>query len=306
MKSTKSRVILLGAGSSCAYNDSPTKIIPPIANQLIKSYNDLDISGNRLVLVGDLINYVCEHKGFSPITFNEWDEDIELFMTELDEKISELVKDLKAGNQNAEKFGELVLTTRAYNQLIFLFASIFNEIQNGPISKTHLKLAKELTPDDTCITFNWDTLLDRALLETGDWNPAEGYHIIPEAIYHDGWKNPSKSKSTNQVKYLKLHGSTNWLTPYQMVDLSTGDHRSFSKYALDKLYVYLHASNPYETFKNRCWGPYQPLSYCYYPPNLPLERDDIDPDYVGVSMTIAPDLPEHGKVITQVSELTKA
>lgn len=57
--------------------------------------------------------------------------------------------------------------------------------------------------------------------------------------------------------------------------------------------------HPHHTkpFKNRCWGPYQPMSYCYYPPDLPLERDDIPPGFTGISITIAPDLPEHAKPV---------
>jgi len=43
-------------------------------------------------------------------------------------------------------------------------------------------------------------------------------------------------------------------------------------------------------------GPYEPFSYCYYPPDLPCERDDTPTDYIGARIVCAPDLPEHAKI----------
>jgi len=292
------RAVVLGAGASCSYADSPTGQRPPLANQIIPSYFGLDISENRLVLVGNIVNYVRDTKGIPPEEFSSWRNDIERFLTEIDEEIVSLAPRLKGRQLSEDEFKKMNLLQGTYNQLIFLFSSILNEIQNGPVSIPYALLANELKKGDTCITFNWDTLLDRALASTGNWSPVNGYTIKPEAIFDDGWQlEKSLESSIPSPRYLKLHGSTNWLTPYHFVDLSTGENRTLSGYAINKLFVYIKATVQYQTYENRYWGPYEPYSYCYYPPDLPCERDDTPPDYIGARFLCAPDLPEHAKFV---------
>jgi len=297
MKYATKRAVVLGAGASCSYADSPTGLQPPLANQIIPTYFDLDISGNRLVLIGNIVNYVRETRGIHPKEFSSWKDDIEIFLTEIDEEIVSLAPRLKEQQLSEDEFKKMNLLQGTYNQLIFLFSSIMNEIQNGPVSIPYALLANELKKGDTCITFNWDTLLDRALASTGNWSPLNGYAIKPEAIFDDGWKaTQSLENSITGPQYLKLHGSTNWLTPYHLIDLSTGENRTLSRYAVNKLFVYIKATAQYQTYENRYWGPYEPYSYCYYPPDLPCERDDTPSDYIGARILCAPDLPEHAKV----------
>ena len=161
-------------------------------------------------------------------------------------------------------------------------------------------LCQELQPNDAILTFNWDTLLDRALWATGKWSPSNGYLLAPEAIYDDGWKTPDAFPVPDSVPlYLKLHGSTNWLTAYHTsgVHLKTKDKITLSRYAMDRLYVFLSATREYPTYERRYWGPYQPFSYCYYPPNIPAPRDDTSPGYLGIRIVVAPDLREHSKYV---------
>jgi hypothetical protein len=158
-------------------------------------------------------------------------------------------------------------------------------------------LATELLTNDTLVTFNWDTLLDRALMANGHWWPVDGYVVIPECIFDDGWKEPKEFKfPESQIRYIKLHGSTNWLSPYHGENPSTGKPFTLSHYGMDKLFIYWKASKPYTTYKGRYWGPYEPFCYCYYPPNLPLFRDDVRPGYKSIGVVFAPHLPEHGQV----------
>ncbi len=291
------RVLVLGAGASCSYNDSPTGQRPPLANQIISTYFQLNISENRYVLVGDIINYLRDTRGIAPQEFPTWNEDIERFLTEIDEEIVELASRLKGKNLQKDEFLKIMRFQRVYRQLIFLFSSILNEIQNGPLSIPYGLLASELNEYDTCITFNWDTLLDRALDSTGRWSPVIGYAIKPESIFDDGWNDPETFDiKPGGPQYLKLHGSTNWLTPYQFVDPSSGKGRTLSGYAIDKLFVFLKATRIYQTYENRCWGSYEPYSYCYYPPNLPSHRDDTPPGHTNIMAVVAPDLPEHAKI----------
>jgi len=298
LKRKISRVIVLGAGASCSYIESPTGYCPPLAREILPTYHKLSISENRYVLVGHLINYVRNTRDIPPEEFASWDEDLETFFSEIDEEVTKYAERIKSGEKLDEKeFLNYNLATGAYNQLIFLFASIFNEIQNGPISIPYMMLADELSEEDVIITFNWDTLLDRALYSTGRWFPNNGYGIRPEAIFDENWKSPDVYEGNNLAPiYIKLHGSTNWLAPYHGVHLSTGEIYSVSKYGIDKLFVYIDSNRAYDTYKNRCWGPYEPFSYCYYPPNLPIVRDDKESGMSNISILSAIDLQEHGEM----------
>ncbi len=293
-----SRVIVLGAGASRSYKESPTGLRPPLAREILNTYYKLDISSNRYVLIGHIINYVRDTRHIDPIDFSTWDEDLEIVLSEIDETIRTLAAQKKKRRLNREEFYMFTLAVNTYNQLIFLFTTIFNEIQNGPISIPYALLANELTSRDTVITFNWDTLMDRALLSTHKWSPHNGYCIMPESIFDDGWKTPDAFEpAMGGPGYIKLHGSTNWLAPYHGVNLTTGEKFTFSRYGMDKLFVFLAATQPYETYEDRYWGPYEQFSYCYYPPNLPLLEDSTPKGRVKVRMVSAIDLPEHGKVV---------
>jgi len=71
-------------------------------------------------------------------------------------------------------------------------------------------LLSSLHPDDVIITLNWDTTVERTLLEEGRWNPRDGY----------GFKRPLRPlrepeagvewTAQSQVTVLKLHGSVGW------------------------------------------------------------------------------------------------
>jgi hypothetical protein len=297
MTDTVNRVIVLGAGASCSYTDSPTGLKPPIAKDLISTFFNLEISTNRYVLIGQIINYVRDTVGIAPVAFATWTDDIERLLTDIDEKFNNLSLLVRKRKLSPNELCNFFMLQGAYNQLIFLFASIFNEIQNGPISVPYSLLANELSEHDTCITFNWDTLMDCALFSTGNWDIINGYSLIPVAIFDDGWKIPQKNFIKRKgPKYLKLHGSINWLTPYSFVNASSGKITSLSSYSLNKFFVFYRATKPYRTYENRYWGPYQPFSYCYYPPNLPVVRDDTPPNHVNLRILNAIDLPDHGKI----------
>lgn len=300
-----SRVIVLGAGASCSYLKSSTGLRPPLAREIISTFNKLDISENRFVLVGHIINYVRDTRGVPPSDFGSWDEDLESFFSEVDEEVAVMAEKVQNGVKfSTEEFYKYILAVGAYNQLIFLFASIFNEIQNGPVSIPYTLLADELNHNDVVITFNWDTLLDRVLYTANVWSPNKGYCIKPEAIFDNKWKSPDEFEyKDNEILYLKLHGSTNWLAPCHGVHLSTGQKYSMSKYAIDKLFVFLKSTKAYETYENRYWGPYKPFSYCYYPPNLPVTRDNKEPGRANIRIVSAIDLPEHGKIVINEKDI---
>lgn len=298
------RVVVLGAGASCSYLESPTKLKPPLAKEIISTFRKLDISENRLVLIGYILNYVRDTRGISPANFYDWDEDLESFFSEIDEKVTEFAEKLKNHEKiTKEKLRRYHLAVATYSELIFLFTSIFNEIQNGPLSSSYELLINELNDNDVVVTFNWDTLLDRALYMSNRWSPDIGYCIKPEFIFNNEWIKPEEFKiENNSISYLKLHGSTNWLTPYHSINFSTGEDFSFSKYGMEKLFVFLKSTGEYKTYINRYWGPYKPFSYCYYPPNLPLVAY-TKPGKRLVMVVSAFDLHEHGKIDDNVKDV---
>jgi len=185
IKRDVSRVIVLGAGASCSYSESPTGLKPPLAREILQTYTRLDISENRYVLVGHLVNYVRDTRGVPSNQFGSWDEDLEAFLSEVDLGIARYARRARAKKLQPEELRQYALAVGAYDQLVFLLASIFNEIQNGPVSIPYMLLAGELRSDDVVVTFNWDTLLDRALAASGMWSPSNGYCIRPAGIFDD-------------------------------------------------------------------------------------------------------------------------
>jgi SIR2-like domain len=159
-----------------------------------------------------------------------------------------------------------VKLSKAYIQLIFIFAATLNDIENGPISPEHLALARFLGPQDIILTFNWDTLMERALLQTGHWRVDDGYGLKPHSIFRDGWMDAVIPASPSSPKIIKLHGSVNWLTAYPVYE---GQELVLTHgLPTESLFVYECATKPYATFAGRYMDGYAPLTYGYYPPNL--------------------------------------
>src|SRR5258705_3630588 len=195
-------VVLLGAGASKSYNDSVTKVKMPIAKDFFQTFRKLDIAENRWVLIGDILNYLRDYHNKPWMEFLTYTEDIEILHSEVEKKLNQINTGLLSTAEN-------MMIYKTSLQLIFLFASVINEIQNGKPSASHINLANKLTADDFIITFNWDTLMDRALKETNSWNADNGYLIKPTLIYRNGWDKLNQSATSDAPTLLKLHGSTN-------------------------------------------------------------------------------------------------
>jgi hypothetical protein len=284
-------VYIFGAGASHSYAESPTDVLPPLAKDFFQTYRALDIAADRFVRVGSIVNYVRDTRHLDVLDFADWEENIEDFLTEIDERI---------GTHDAAKslsFGTLIQYTQAYDQMIFLFSSVLNEIQNGPVCRNYLKTCRQLSESDVLITFNWDTLLDRALHESGRWHTEDGYGLKFKAIFKDGWvSGETKSKSTNLL--LKLHGSTNWVMPYLTIDYRARERR-FANPTIDPnerpMFCFQHATRKYPTYHDRSRTGYQPFSYFYYPPDIPVRTDSqAPPGFVRMSINASPDVPEFG------------
>ena len=270
-------VLVLGAGASKSYSDSPTGERMPIANDFFNVFTKLAISENPFVIIGAIVNYIEKKKKIAIAEYFSGKNSIEEFHSEVERDFIQTLK--------RENLAEFYLPQKANSELIFLFASVINEIQNGPISKPHCNLAKLLSPKDAIVTFNWDTLMDRALNQTTEWSTDNGYFVVPKRIYRDGWVPPR----TNSEKHdkcpllLKLHGSTNWITSHTI--LQKGKPVLSQAASSDTLHVYESTTKPFPAYEGRYMDGYEPFSYGYYPPNIPDKGKKADDGHVIVSFT---------------------
>lgn len=279
-------ILLLGAGASKSFTESKTHVKMPIAKDFFKTFNHLNISTNRWVLVGSVLNYLNAFHKIPYSDFIYYDKDIEILHSEIEERLSTLLKN----SENIIETPEGLLIYKAYTELIFIFASVINEIQNGPISQSHINLARRLNNEDIIITFNWDTLMDRALSETTSWKTDNGYLVKPTKVYRNNWDDRNVTKLTDFPVLLKLHGSTNWLTSHFI----PGEHRLklMQETPVDDFYIYELTNKPYATYKGRYMEGYSDFSYGYYPPNLPLKGEKIPEGHFLTSITFtAPGMP---------------
>ena len=122
-------VYLLGAGASKSYEISKTKVSLPLANDFFSTFNNLDISDNGWVLVSDIINYVKTERNIPVLEFASYNENIEELHTEIQERYLDAVKN--------DDFDGIFKYGRAHTQLVCLFCSVINEIQNGDESEFH-------------------------------------------------------------------------------------------------------------------------------------------------------------------------
>ena len=269
-------VYIFGAGASKSYDKSKTRTKMPLARDFFKTYNSLKISEDLNVIITHVLSYLKEYRNMDYIEFNEFNEDIEVFLSEVNEKLYNIISKKEL---SYEEQIEALFLDGTYNQLIFLFEGVLNEIQNGEICPYYTKLLKKSNENDVFITFNWDTLLDRVLWESKLWSPVDGYGIKFAAFYNNKWQY-TLDLDKSKVKLLKLHGSTNWIIPYFGYNFANlQKHRDFVYYKQEKdksfMYCYIDSINKYKTYKDRCRSGYAPFSYYYYPPDIPLPPNDI-------------------------------
>lgn len=148
---------------------------------------------------------------------------IEEVLTLLDQRIEEYEKSRQYrvhGYLQRGKVGFHLLATRF--QLIAFISHVLLEITNNKLCPLHKRLADQLDSDDVVITFNYDLLMDEALLSTGNWIPDTGYGIsFKSVIEKEKFVKPG-TLTKAQTMYFKLHGSLNWLhgeNPYNWMSI---------------------------------------------------------------------------------------
>jgi hypothetical protein len=261
---------LFGAGASHHYARNAFGVPVPLANGFFKAFHRLPTSQGFDAHIGPFISFLEHYRGVSPEKAVEWDVNIEDFMTSVERELEELKESTTARDRTEEEFLRAFSYATVFNNMTFIFASVLNEAQNGPSLSLYRAILDSCGPNDSFATFNWDTLLDRSLMDTGGWNPNSGYGLNFRAVFDGAWKDSIEGEATFSTdwKLFKLHGSTNWLVPHMGVHLESLEY-TLSVPGANDVFLYWHSSLPYATHKNRWKGGYVPTTYCYYPPNIP-------------------------------------
>jgi hypothetical protein len=124
----------------------------------------------------------------------------------------------------------------AYDELVELISlSLSKALQEPSVSSetahAYRKFVQHLTDtESTVITFNYDLLLEKLLIETTSWQPNYGYGVHIPLTYEAMPTSPHTylhqqlSEYTDmrwhKVTLLKMHGSINWGTPTFVADKS--------------------------------------------------------------------------------------
>ena len=283
---------LFGAGASHHYDLNAFGVPLPLANGFFEAFYKLPTSQGFHAHIGPFISFLEHYRGVPPEKAGEWRENIEDFMTSIESELEEL-RVSKGGRPLTEKeFERAISLAQVFNNMTFIFASVLNEAQNGPSMSLYRAILELCGPNDSFATFNWDTLLDRALIDTGGWNPNTGYGLNFRAVLDGSWKDSMEgdAKFVSSWKLFKLHGSTNWLVPHMGVHFVTLEYTSSVPESSD-IFLYWHTSLPYATHKNRWRGGYVPSTYCYYPPNIPgnfFTRAQLSPEPGHVFVKVTP------------------
>ncbi len=261
---------LFGAGASHHYDLNRYGVPVPLASGFFKAFNQLPTSQGFGAHIGPLISFLEHYKSVAPDQVATWDENIEDFMTSIEQAIEVIRGKKKKRSLTADEFGDIVSYATVFNNMNFIFANVLNESQNGASTSLYHMLLEMCGPNDRFVTFNWDTLLDRALADSGGWNPQDGYGVTFASSLDGTWKKriPGRSQYKTHWKLLKLHGSTNWLVPYLGVNFQNLEYTSIVPKS-DRVFLYWHSSLPYQTHKRRWRGGYATTCYGYYPPNIP-------------------------------------
>jgi hypothetical protein len=263
-------VWIFGAGASHHYDLNKFGVAVPLAGGFFEAFNWLPSSQELNTHVGPLISFLEHYRGVAPSAIPMFNENIEDFMTSVEAELEKLRAKRAKRNLTAEEFGRVFSFGTVFSNMNFIFANVLNEAQNGASASLYHQLLNFCGPNDTFMTFNWDTLLDRALADSGGWSPNEGYGFKFAASLDSNWK--SKVQGSRQFKtnwkLMKLHGSTNWLVPHVGIHFQTVKFQSIVPNS-ERVFLYWHSNLAYSTHKGRWRGGYAPTCYGYYPPNIP-------------------------------------
>lgn len=222
--SSSSRKIayILGAGFSYGTGHfakvGQTPIYMPLQNTL---FRELCIFHHRKI---DRLSYVAKYirKYFSPNTYrtgrhrgSRAHED--LFGLSIEEIVTFFDELIRTNHPDRETIEDVIGDLQDMTVELISYLSTAGRPGQNKLLK---RFVQRLAQTDVLITFNWDTLLDRALVNRRKdrrrkrgsfWNPSWGYgKTVRDTFTYSGEWQSSKAISRKYSKLLKLHGSINW------------------------------------------------------------------------------------------------
>lgn len=156
--------------------------------------------------------------------------------------LEEMARDLNKNDARVFKKTESELRRLTIELIAYLSTK-------GPLKKNRIlkTFCKEIVKDtDTIITFNWDTLIDRVLKNTGKWHPAWGYGKTVRSIFNSSDRNMSAKLPKKHPILFKLHGSINWQ--------AEGDRYSIITSTIKESYYDKVVMMPPKMLKREIWG----------------------------------------------------
>lgn len=223
------RVYVLGAGAGAAYKGSYLGETSPVAKNFFqkamrvinihqirgRSYNDENMDFAHIFQFIERLWGIARHEvGTSSL--------------DMEEVLTLLNIEMEEDQPGRERL------LQAYEEYLLLMALTFDKILYGDLCPYHSKIAASLNPGDTIISFNYELLMDYALLRANSpqklWCIQDGYGIscryLSGSIASPYLKPQADSGLANcaKVKLLKLHGSLNWLYCPQCGQLYAYEH----------------------------------------------------------------------------------
>ncbi len=271
LASAKRTLWVFGAGASHHYGLNRYGVQLPLATGFFEAFHQLPTSQGFAAHVAPLISFLQHYRGVRPAEVYRFDENIEDFMTSIEAELTQLRQRAEAGPLRDDDFRKALSFGSVFANMNFIFANVLNEAQNGPSDSLYRELLTLCGPNDAFMTFNWDTLLDRALVDSGGWSPNEGYGLNFSAVLDGEWRSAIETgpQFPTAWKLLKLHGSTNWLVPYVGLEPRTLEYQSSIVPDSRAIFLFWQSKMPYLTHHGRWRGGYPATCYCYYPPNIP-------------------------------------
>lgn len=191
----KYRLIILGAGFS-----RPAGL--PLASHLWNEIRETaaaypsDLRASKFNV--DLEHYIAFRKDAAGEDLAPETVDFEDFMRFLD---VEHYLGLRGGDTWSQDGNEGTVVTK--HLIGNILARHVNALDAVP--ELYIEFAKRLEPDDYVITFNYDTLLERALDAIG-----KPYRLFPTRFKEVSEFGGTVDSDTNEVVILKMHGSIDW------------------------------------------------------------------------------------------------
>jgi hypothetical protein len=265
-----SRVFVLGAGASACYEGGLWEDKPPLQSTFWESVFNPSTANPITVRRGALYNYLYEadlydDKGKPKLNVEE-------LMTKVHEDTLRGFASPEGARHILAPGKILPVTThtvaKLYQELVLCFAQTINNVSVGKPCRHYAGLVRALRPDDTVLTFNWDTILDRVLWESGRWHPDDGYGVTFGYVLDEAWQRTPRHVPASEHQILKLHGSTNWLIPYVSFDLRNGIRRAMFRPGTQHVPVcYFRCTHDLPSY-HELYAPGGP--FCYdFPPNHP-------------------------------------